>query len=87
MLRFFPPAGPRPAAFAEIVCVIYAGTHGYLDKLPVSDVGRFEKGLLAHLRGKRSDILDWITNEDPKIKGEAADKIKAALDEYAATFA
>ena len=43
--------------------------------------------LLGHLRGKHQDLLDWITAEDPKIKGEAEDKIKAALDEYAATFA
>ena len=39
-----------PLTNAEQVVVIYAGTHGYLDKLPVSDVGRFERGLLAHLR-------------------------------------
>jgi F-type H+-transporting ATPase subunit alpha len=32
-------------------------------------------------------VLDWITNEDPKIKGDAADKLKAAIDEYAADFA
>ena len=36
-----------PLTNAEQVVVIYAGTHGYLDKLPVSDVGRFERGLLA----------------------------------------
>ncbi|MBI6628863.1 F0F1 ATP synthase subunit alpha [Pontibaca salina] len=76
-----------PLTNAEIVCVIYAGTNGYLDNLPVSDVGRFESGLLAHLRGKRSDILDFITNEDPKVKGEAEEKIKAAIDEFAADFA
>jgi len=29
----------------------------------------------------------WITNEDPKIKGEAEDKIKAPLDAFAADFA
>ena len=40
-----------------------------------------------HLRGKQQDVLDWITNEDPKIKGDAEDKIKAALDEFAADFA
>ena len=33
-----------PLTNAEQVVVIYAGTHGYLDKLPVSDVGRFEQG-------------------------------------------
>jgi F-type H+-transporting ATPase subunit alpha len=76
-----------PLTTAEIVCVIYAGTKGYLDKLPLSDVGRFEKGLLAHLRGKGKDVLDMITNEDPKIKGDAEDKIKAALDAFAADFA
>jgi F-type H+-transporting ATPase subunit alpha len=76
-----------PLTNAEIVCVIYAGTQGYLDKIKVEDVGRYEQGLLKHLRGKHQDLLDYITKEDPKIKGEAEDKIKAALDEFAADFA
>ncbi|MBY6057753.1 F0F1 ATP synthase subunit alpha [Leisingera daeponensis] len=76
-----------PLTNAEIVCVIFAGTNGYLDKVALKDVGRWEAGLLAHMRGKGKETLDWITNEDPKIKGEAADKLKAAIDEYAATFA
>ncbi|MCH2094803.1 MAG: F0F1 ATP synthase subunit alpha [Rhodobacteraceae bacterium] len=76
-----------PLTNAEIVCMIYAGVNGYLDKIEVKDVGRFEAGLLAHLRGKNADLLDWITTEDPKVKGEAADKIKAALDDFAADFA
>ncbi|MGJ8603222.1 MAG: F0F1 ATP synthase subunit alpha [Marivita sp.] len=75
-----------PMTNAEIVCMIFAGTNGFLDKHPVSRVKDFEKGLLNHMRNKRSDILDWITNEDPKIKGDAADKLKAAIDEYAADF-
>ncbi len=75
-----------PLTNAEIVIVICAGTLGYLDKVKVSDVGRFEKGLLAHVRGKHQDLLDWITNEDPKIKGDNEAKIKAVLDEYAADF-
>ena len=76
-----------PLTNAEIVCVIYAGTKGYLDKIDVSDVGRFEAGLLSHLRGKASDVLTMITKEDPKIKGDAEAKIKAALDDFAADFA
>ena len=76
-----------PLTNAEIVCLIFAGTNGFLDKIEVKDVGRYEAGLLAHLRGKHADLLDYITKEDPKIKGEAADKIKAALDEFAADFA
>ena len=75
-----------PLTNAEIVCVIYAGTKGYLDKLAVTDVGRFEAGLLKHLRTNASDVLDMITKEDPKIKGDAEAKIKAALDAFAADF-
>ncbi|WP_458791139.1 F0F1 ATP synthase subunit alpha [Yoonia sp. MH D7] len=76
-----------PLSNAEIVCVIYAGTKGYLDKIAVKDVGRFEAGLLKHLRTNGKDVLDMITKEDPKIKGEAEDKIKAAIDAFAKDFA
>jgi len=76
-----------PLTNAEIVCAIYAGTNGFLDKVAVTDVARFEAGMLAHLRGKHQDLLDDITNNDRKVKGELADKIKAALDEFAADFA
>ncbi len=76
-----------PLTNAEIVCMIFAGVNGYLDKVEVSDVGRYEAGMLGHLRGKHAELLEWITTEDPKIKGDAADRIKAALDEFAADFA
>ncbi|MCC5966038.1 MAG: F0F1 ATP synthase subunit alpha [Natronohydrobacter sp.] len=76
-----------PMTNAEIVCVIFAGTQGYLDKVAVKDVGRFEKGLLAHLRGKHHALLDDITNNDRKVKGELEEKIRAALDEFSKDFA
>ena len=76
-----------PLTNAEIVCVIYAGTEGYLDDVKVDDVGRFESEMLDHMRNKHKDTLDWITDEDPKIKGDAADKLKSALDEFAKDFA
>ncbi|MEM6728622.1 MAG: F0F1 ATP synthase subunit alpha, partial [Pseudomonadota bacterium] len=76
-----------PLTNAEIVCIIFAGTNGYLDGLKVGDVGRFEKGLISHLRGKGKDLLAHITSDDPKIKGDEADKIKAVLDDYSASFA
>ena len=76
-----------PLTNAEIVCVIYAGVNGYLDKIPVKDVGRFEAGLLNHLRTKEKALLDDITNNDRKVKDELADKVKAAIDAYADGFA
>ncbi|HSF90730.1 MAG TPA: F0F1 ATP synthase subunit alpha, partial [Paracoccaceae bacterium] len=76
-----------PLTNAEQVCVIYAGTKGYLDKIAVSDVRRFENGLLNHLRANKADLLADITNNDRKVKGELEDAIKAALEEFAKDFA
>jgi F-type H+/Na+-transporting ATPase subunit alpha len=76
-----------PLTNAEIVAVIYAGTKGYLDKLPVAQVGAFEAGLLNHLRTRRRDVLDFLTTQDPKIAGEAEQMLRGAIDEFARDFA
>jgi len=76
-----------PLTNAEIVCVIFAGTNGFLDKIAVKDVGRFEAGMLSHLRTQNQELLDWLTVEDPKIKGDASDRIKKAIGEFAEGFA
>jgi F-type H+-transporting ATPase subunit alpha len=76
-----------PLTNAEQVVVIYAGTHGYLDKLKVSDVGRFERGLLAHMRNSEARLLDKIRDQDQKIAGEIEKEIAAAVGGYAKTFA
>jgi F-type H+-transporting ATPase subunit alpha len=76
-----------PLTNAEQVVVIYAGTHGYLDKLPVSDVGRFERGLLSHLRTSEQPLLDKIRDQDQKIAGEIEKEIVAAIESFAKSFA
>ncbi len=76
-----------PLTNAEIVCVIYAGTAGFLDKVAVKDVGRFEQGLLTYLRTTRKDILEWLTSADPKIKGADEAKLKEAIAAFAKDFA
>ncbi|WP_112874562.1 F0F1 ATP synthase subunit alpha [Paracoccus endophyticus] len=76
-----------PLTNAEIVTVIYAGTKGYLDNVPVREVGKWEQGLLQFMRNQHADVLDWLTREDPKIKGEAETRLKAVLDAYAKTAA
>ena len=67
---------------------MFLGNHEPARSFPRrNQVGFFENGLLAHLRGKHAGLLEHITNDDPKIKGEVEDKIRSALDEYAADFA
>ena len=76
-----------PLTNAEIVCVIFAGTQGYLDKIAVDQVGPFEEGLLKHLHSNHRDLLDDITQNDRAVKGELEEKIRAALDAFAKDFA
>ena len=68
------------------VAVIFAGTQGYLDKLKVSDVGRFEEGLLSLLRTEHKSVLDTIATEK-QLTDDTRAKLKAALDSYAKSFA
>jgi len=75
-----------PLKTEEQVAVIYAGVKGYLDTLAVSDVGKFEQGLLAHMRSEGKDVLEAIRTEQ-KLSDEIEEKLKAQIDAYAKTFA
>ena len=76
-----------PLTIAEQVIVIYAGTKGYLDKIDVKSVTRFEKGLLAHLRTHDQALLDDLRDNDRKVEGDLEKAIRAALDAFAKDFA
>ena len=76
-----------PVPVEDQVVLIYAGTKGYLDAIPVGDVRRYEQELRAALRGKYKDLADAIrAKKDIKADGIEG-KIKAALEEFAKTFA
>ena len=75
-----------PLKVEEQVVSIFAGTKGYLDPIEVSDVGRFEEGLLRYMRDEHQDVLDTI-REAQKITDETEQKLKAALDSYSSSFA
>ncbi|WP_369058165.1 F0F1 ATP synthase subunit alpha [Caulobacter sp. 73W] len=75
-----------PLSVEEQVCVIYAGTRGYLDKIPTASVGRFEFEFLARLHSQNKDLLDGIRTKkalDDTLEG----KLKSALESFSATFA
>ncbi len=75
-----------PLKMEEQVAVIYAGVNGYLDKLEVAQVRKFESGLLSLLRGKHADLLDSIRKSNDLSDADAG-KLKAVVDNYAKTFA
>ena len=75
-----------PLAVEEQVCVIYAGVKGYLDKVKVEDIARFEQGLLQELRSAGSGILASIRT-DKQIKPDNEEKLKILLTTYGKLFA
>jgi len=75
-----------PLKMEEQVVVIYAGVNGYLDPIPVDRVRAFEHGLLGLLRTQHSDVLDAI-RDNRDLDDATAGKLKAAVDQYAKTFA
>ena len=75
-----------PLKTEEQVAVIFAGVNGYLDKLGVPQVGRFEQGLLAHMRSDGKDVLDAI-RVDKQISDDTRAKLKSHIDAFAKNFA
>jgi len=52
-----------PMAIEEQVAVIYAGVKGHLDKIDPSQITRFEKEFLQHVKTNAQDILKSIREE------------------------
>ena len=51
-----------PMKVEEQVVSLFAGTQGYLDNIPVDDVGRFENGLLDLVKSQHSGLLSEIVS-------------------------
>ena len=75
-----------PLKTEEQVAVIFAGVKGYLDGLPVDEVGKFEEGLLAHMRGDGKAVLDAIRSEKA-LSDDITKQLTAAIDAYAKSYA
>ncbi|MGB8365674.1 MAG: F0F1 ATP synthase subunit alpha [Rhizomicrobium sp.] len=75
-----------PYPVEEEVVAIYTGVKGYLDKLPIGDVSRFESEFLRLMRGKHKDVLETIRTSK-QLAPETEARLKAILDEFAKSFA
>ena len=75
-----------PLTVSEQVVSIYAGVRGYLDKVAVGDVVKFEAEVLNEIRNKHKDLLDAIANEK-ELSKENDDKLKSILDDLVGKFA
>ena len=74
-----------PLTVPEQVVSVYAGVRGYLDKLAVNDVVRFESELLAEIKSNHEDFLESIANEK-ELSQANDDKLKSILDGFVEKF-
>ena len=68
-----------PVPVEKQVLIIFAGTQGYLDDLPVEDVRRFEAELLKYVETSKPDLLNSIKEKrelNDEIKGNVVNAIK-----------
>jgi len=53
----------QPVPLSEQVAVLYAGTQGHLDKVPVARVREWEAGFVRFLKSDRSTVLEEIDRQ------------------------
>jgi F-type H+-transporting ATPase subunit alpha len=67
------------------VVSIWMGTNGYLDDVPLEDVGRFEHDFLDYVQRERSGIYDAI-RESKVLSDDTASALKEAIDDFRKNF-
>jgi F-type H+-transporting ATPase subunit alpha len=74
-----------PLTVSEQVISIYAGVKGYLDKIDVKDVVRFEREVHDEIRNNHADLLESIAKEK-ELSTANDEKLKTFLDSFVENF-
>jgi F-type H+-transporting ATPase subunit alpha len=71
----------QPVPLAEQVAVLYAGTQGFLDKVPVARVREWEAGFVRFLKSEEPDLLATIEKEKA-LDDKLFERLKAAISTF-----
>ncbi|MEE2883629.1 MAG: F0F1 ATP synthase subunit alpha [Planctomycetota bacterium] len=71
----------KPMPIAEQVAIIWCGSKGHLDDLPVSSLANYEQELLEHIRDEFPEIIEEITSS-----GEISDELEATMTSVVGNF-
>ena len=75
----------QPMPVEEQVMILFAGTQGYLDDLPVEKVREFEEGFHPFMRERYPEIGEKIRRER-ELSKETEAALRKAVEEYKARF-
>jgi F-type H+-transporting ATPase subunit alpha len=76
----------KPMPIETQVAIIYAGSQGFLDHVPIDKVRKFEEAFLGRLKTERPEVLEAIRTTH-EINDQSAAKLKELLEAVAKTFA
>jgi F-type H+-transporting ATPase subunit alpha len=76
----------KPMHVVDQVFVIYAGTHGFIDKVKTTDVLRWESEFLSYLHGSHKAVWTKL-EEKKKLDDELTGEMDKVLDAFNKTFA
>jgi F-type H+-transporting ATPase subunit alpha len=76
----------QPLPVERQVAIIFAGTNGFLDSIPVSEVRSFETGLYAFIESRHAQVFRGIV-EKKQLDDDLKAALKNAVTEFAAQFA
>jgi F-type H+-transporting ATPase subunit alpha len=74
-----------PLPVERQVIVVWAGTSGHLDDVPVEDISRFEAEFLDYLQQSHSGIYDTI-RETGELSDDTATALKDAIEQFRSGF-
>jgi F-type H+-transporting ATPase subunit alpha len=74
----------KPLPVEQEVMVIYAGTQGYLDDVPVNRVGEFQTSFLQYVDASHTDLRNALVAK-PELNADVEGKLKQALTDFKAS--
>jgi F-type H+-transporting ATPase subunit alpha len=75
----------KPMNVIDQVLIIFAGTRGYLDKVPRKSVSAWEEQFLRYMKEQQSEVREALAKER-KITPDLEAKLRAAIEAFAPTF-
>ncbi len=78
-----PPYSPIP--IEKQVVILYAGTRGYLDDIPVNAITKFEKEFYVFIETKYPQILEAI-RDSKKLEKDTEEELKKAIEDFKSQF-
>ncbi|HET9528893.1 MAG TPA: F0F1 ATP synthase subunit alpha [Blastocatellia bacterium] len=79
-----PQYSPMPVE--QQVIVLWTGTNGFVDDVPLEDIKKFEQGLLAFFQNTRGNLLERI-RERKTLDQEITEELRTAVTEFKSRFA